>query len=58
MSRVEAAATPFVGRDVRFIMNVHGRWAGPPRRRGSAPVGARSFNYDAARHRQRGYVNS
>ena len=27
MSRVEAAATPFVGRDVRFIMNVHGRWA-------------------------------
>jgi len=29
MSRVEPAATPFVGRDVRFIMNVHGRWSDP-----------------------------
>ncbi len=27
MSRVDPAATPFVGRDVRFIMNVHGRWS-------------------------------
>ncbi len=27
MSRVDAAATAFVGRDSRFIMNVHGRWS-------------------------------
>jgi FAD/FMN-containing dehydrogenase len=29
MSRVSADATPFVGRDVRYIMNVHGRWSDP-----------------------------
>jgi FAD/FMN-containing dehydrogenase len=27
MSRVDPAATAFVGRDSRFIMNVHGRWS-------------------------------
>jgi FAD/FMN-containing dehydrogenase len=27
MSRVDPAATAFVGRDARFIMNVHGRWS-------------------------------
>lgn len=27
MSRVGPAATAFVGRDARFIMNVHGRWS-------------------------------
>jgi FAD/FMN-containing dehydrogenase len=27
MARVEPAATAFVGRDARYIMNVHGRWA-------------------------------
>ena len=29
MGRVDPAATPFVGRDARFIMNVHGRWSDP-----------------------------
>lgn len=29
MARIEATATPFVGRDARFIMNVHGRWSDP-----------------------------
>ena len=29
MARVPADATPFVGRDARFIMNVHGRWETP-----------------------------
>ena len=27
MARVKPAATAFVGRDARFIMNVHGRWS-------------------------------
>ena len=27
MGRVDPAATAFVGRDARFIMNVHGRWS-------------------------------
>jgi FAD/FMN-containing dehydrogenase len=29
MARVPADATAFVGRDARFIMNVHGRWSEP-----------------------------
>ena len=29
MGRVKAADTPFVGRDARYIMNVHGRWSDP-----------------------------
>jgi FAD/FMN-containing dehydrogenase len=29
MARVAADATAFVGRDARFIMNVHGRWSDP-----------------------------
>jgi FAD/FMN-containing dehydrogenase len=29
MERVQPAATAFVGRDARFIMNVHGRWSDP-----------------------------
>ena len=29
MARVPADATPFVGRDAHFIMNVHGRWSDP-----------------------------
>ena len=27
MARVKSAATAFVGRDARYIMNVHGRWS-------------------------------
>ncbi len=27
MARVKPAATAFVGRDARYIMNVHGRWS-------------------------------
>jgi FAD/FMN-containing dehydrogenase len=27
MARVEPRATPFAGRDARYIMNVHGRWS-------------------------------
>ncbi|RPI43439.1 MAG: hypothetical protein EHM59_15400 [Betaproteobacteria bacterium] len=27
MARVEPAATAFIGRDARYIMNVHGRWS-------------------------------
>ena len=29
MARVAATATPFSGRDARYIMNVHGRWSDP-----------------------------
>ncbi len=27
MGRVKPAATAFVGRDARYVMNVHGRWS-------------------------------
>ena len=29
MERVQRSATPYVGRDARYIMNVHGRWSDP-----------------------------
>ncbi len=57
MSRVEPAATAFVGRDARYIMNVHGRWSDA---RDDEPVRAwarRAFE-DAAPHATgNGYVN-
>ena len=57
MARVKPAATPFVGRDARFIMNVHGRWsdAGDDER---VRAWARRVFQDAAPHATgSGYVN-
>jgi FAD/FMN-containing dehydrogenase len=57
MSRVAPAATAFVGRDARYIMNVHGRWSDA---RDDEPVRAwaRQAFQDAAPHATgNGYVN-
>jgi FAD/FMN-containing dehydrogenase len=57
MSRVAPAATPFVGRDVRFIMNVHGRWS-DPRDDDTVRRWARRTFEDASPHATgSGYVN-
>ena len=57
MARVAPTATAFVGRDARYIMNVHGRWSDP---RDDARVRgwARKVFEDAAPHATgSGYVN-
>jgi hypothetical protein len=57
MARVAPTATPFVGRDARYIMNVHGRWsdAGDDER---VRTWARKVFLDAAPHATGGgYVN-
>ncbi|VTU33065.1 6-hydroxy-D-nicotine oxidase [Variovorax sp. SRS16] len=57
MSRVDPAATAFVGRDARFIMNVHGRWS-DARDDERVRAWARQAFEDAAPHATgSGYVN-
>jgi FAD/FMN-containing dehydrogenase len=57
MARVPPAATPFVGRDARYIMNVHGRWS-DPRDDERVRAWARQVFQDAAPHATGGgYVN-
>jgi FAD/FMN-containing dehydrogenase len=57
MSRVDPAATAFVGRDARFIMNVHGRWS-DARDDERVRAWARQVFEDAAPHATgSGYVN-
>jgi hypothetical protein len=51
MARVKPDATAFVGRDARYIMNVHGRWSDPADERGSR-LGPPAFE-DAAPHADR-----
>jgi hypothetical protein len=57
MARVNPSATAYVGRDARYIMNVHGRWSDP---RDDDPVRswARQVFRNAAPHATgSGYVN-
>jgi FAD/FMN-containing dehydrogenase len=57
MSRVDPAATAFVGRDARFIMNVHGRWSDAKDDQ-RVRAWARQAFQDAAPHATgSGYVN-
>ena len=57
MARVDPAATPFVGRDARYIMNVHGRWADARDDERVRTWARRAFE-DAAPHATgSGYVN-
>jgi hypothetical protein len=57
MARVKRAATAFVGRDARYIMNVHGRWS-DARDDERVRVWARRAFQDAAPHATgSGYVN-
>jgi FAD/FMN-containing dehydrogenase len=57
MARVPPTATPFVGRDARYIMNVHGRWS-DPRDDERVRAWARQVFQDAAPHATGGgYVN-
>ena len=57
MERVAPAATAFVGRDARYIMNVHGRWSDPADD-GRVRAWARKVFEDAAPHATgSGYVN-
>ncbi len=57
MARVDAAATAFVGRDARYIMNVHGRWS-DGRDDQRVRAWARRVFEDAAPHATgSGYVN-
>jgi FAD/FMN-containing dehydrogenase len=57
VARVPPAATPFVGRDARYIMNVHGRWS-DPRDDERVRAWARQVFQDAAPHATGGgYVN-
>ena len=57
MERVDASATAYVGRDARYIMNVHGRWA-DPRDDERVRAWARRAFQDAAPHATgSGYVN-
>jgi FAD/FMN-containing dehydrogenase len=57
MSRVAATATAFVGRDARYIMNVHGRWSDPGDDQRVRAWARRVFE-DAAPHATgTGYVN-
>jgi FAD/FMN-containing dehydrogenase len=57
MARVPPKATPFVGRDARYIMNVHGRWS-DPRDDERVRAWARQVFQDAAPHATGGgYVN-
>jgi FAD/FMN-containing dehydrogenase len=57
MARVKPAATAFVGRDARYIMNVHGRWS-EARDDERVRAWARQAFQDAAPHASgSGYVN-
>jgi FAD/FMN-containing dehydrogenase len=57
MARVEPTATPFVGRDARYIMNVHGRWS-DAREDERVRTWARQVFQEAAPHATGGgYVN-
>ena len=57
MAQVAPADTAFAGRDARYIMNVHGRWAERGRRR-AVRDWARQLFRDAAPHATGGgYVN-
>jgi FAD/FMN-containing dehydrogenase len=57
MARVQPTATPFVGRDARYIMNVHGRWS-DARDDERVRAWARKVFQDAAPHATGGgYVN-
>jgi FAD/FMN-containing dehydrogenase len=57
MARVKSAATAFVGRDARYIMNVHGRWS-DARDDERVRAWARRAFQDAAPHATgTGYVN-
>lgn len=57
MERVDPSATAFVGRDARYIMNVHGRWS-DARDDGAVRDWARRVFQDAAPHATgSGYVN-
>ena len=57
MARVNPSATPYVGRDARYIMNVHGRWS-DPRDDDTVCSWARQVFRDAAPHATGGgYVN-
>ena len=57
MGRVKPGATAFVGRDTRFIMNVHGRWS-DARDDERVRAWARQAFADAAPHATAGgYVN-
>jgi FAD/FMN-containing dehydrogenase len=57
MARVKPTATAFVGRDARYIMNVHGRWSDPADDQRVRAWARRSF-VDAAVHATgSGYVN-
>jgi len=57
MARVAPGATPFVGRDARYIMNVHGRWQDPGDDARVRAWARRTFE-DAAPHATgSGYVN-
>ena len=57
MARVEPSATPYVARDARYIMNVHGRWS-DPRDDDRVRSWARQVFSDAAPHATGGgYVN-
>jgi FAD/FMN-containing dehydrogenase len=57
MARVAPTATPFVGRDARYIMNVHGRWS-DARDDERVRAWARKVFADAAPHATGGgYVN-
>ena len=57
MSRVDPAATPFVARDVRYIMNVHGRWADPSDDERVRSWARRTFEAAAPHATGSGYVN-
>ena len=57
MARVKPTATPFLGRDARYIMNVHGRWS-DARDDERVRAWARKVFQDAAPHATGGgYVN-
>ena len=57
MARVKPDATAFVGRDARYIMNVHGRWSDPADDARVRAWARRTFE-DAAPHATgSGYVN-
>ncbi|QGW82511.1 FAD-binding oxidoreductase [Variovorax paradoxus] len=57
MSRVEPTATAFVGRDARFIMNVHGRWSDAKDDQRVRAWARRAFEEAAPHATGSGYVN-
>jgi len=57
MGRVDPAATPFVGRDARFIMNVHGRWSAPRDDQRVRAWARQTFEAAAPHATGSGYVN-